>query len=61
MYLCKIVNYLLSVKDLCRRTALRYTVAISGLCLMAPFCDVTNNYFLLEMLPLNLYFTYLGM
>lgn len=45
---------------LCRRTALRYSVAIAGLSVMAPLLDVTNYWFALETLPLNAYFAYLG-
>jgi len=45
---------------LCRRTALRYSVAIVGLSAMAPVLDVTNYWFALETLPLNAYFAYLG-
>ncbi|XP_030384115.1 protoheme IX farnesyltransferase, mitochondrial [Scaptodrosophila lebanonensis] len=46
--------------SLCRRTALRYTMAISGLSLLAPIFDVTNVWFALETMPLNLYFCYLA-
>lgn len=45
---------------LCRRVALRYTGVITGLSLLAPVLDVTNNWFALETLPLNGYFAYLG-
>ncbi|KAH8389486.1 hypothetical protein KR200_009543 [Drosophila serrata] len=45
---------------LCRRTALRYSVAIAGLSVMAPVLDVTNYWFALETLPLNAYFAYLA-
>lgn len=45
---------------LCRRVALRYTAVITGLCLVAPLLDVTNQWFALESLPLNAYFTYLA-
>lgn len=45
---------------LCRRTALRYTAAIGALCIAASFLDVTNQWFALESLPLNAYFTYLA-
>jgi heme o synthase len=45
---------------LCRRVALRYTAVLTGLSLAAPFVDVTNTWFALESLPLNLYFGYLG-
>lgn len=46
---------------LCRRTALRYTVALELLSLSAPVFDVTNWWFALEVTPFNLYFLYLGM
>lgn len=45
---------------LCRRTALRYTIALGGLSLAAPLFDVTNVWFALETLPLNAYFGYLA-
>lgn len=45
---------------LCRRTALRYTVALGALSLAAPVFDVTNLWFALETLPLNAYFAYLA-
>ncbi|XP_037960245.1 protoheme IX farnesyltransferase, mitochondrial isoform X2 [Teleopsis dalmanni] len=45
---------------LCRRTALRYTFVIAGLSMVAPLCDLTNNWFALETLPLNIYFIYLA-
>ncbi|KAH8328689.1 hypothetical protein KR067_013495 [Drosophila pandora] len=45
---------------LCRRTALRYSVAIVGLSVLAPVLDVTNYWFALETLPLNAYFAYLA-
>lgn len=46
---------------LCRRVALRHTIAIMGLSILAPILDTTNWWFLLETAPLNLYFIYLGM
>lgn len=46
--------------DLCRRTALRYTFAISLLSFMAPVFDITNIWFALGSLPLNGYFCYLA-
>ncbi|GAB0099400.1 Protoheme IX farnesyltransferase, mitochondrial [Sergentomyia squamirostris] len=46
--------------QLCRRVALRYTVAIAGISLLAPALDVTNDWFALTSLPLNAYFTYLA-
>ncbi len=45
---------------LCRRTALRYTIALGALSLAAPYFDVTNVWFALETLPLNAYFGYLA-
>lgn len=48
-------------KGLCRRTALRYTIGIFGLCCAAPLCELTNIYFSIAVSPLNAYFVYLGM
>ncbi|XP_037024831.1 protoheme IX farnesyltransferase, mitochondrial [Bradysia coprophila] len=45
---------------LCRRTALRYTVALGVLSCAAPIFDVTNLWFAFETLPLNAYFAYLA-
>ena len=45
---------------LCRRVALRHTGVITATCVAAPYLDVTNTWFALESLPLNLYFMYLG-
>lgn len=45
---------------LCRRVALRHTVALSVFSALAPVLDITNIWFALEMLPLNAYFIYLG-
>lgn len=45
---------------LCRRVALRHTVAIQLLSIMAPLLETTNWWFLLECTPLNVYFIYLG-
>lgn len=45
---------------LCRRVALRHTIAIMGYSALAPILDTTNWWFLLESAPLNLYFIYLG-
>lgn len=45
---------------LCKRVALRHTVALQAMCTIAPFLDTTNWWFLLEATPLNLYFIYLG-
>lgn len=45
---------------LCRRTALRHTVALTVLTAMAPLLDITNIWFLPLSVPLNLYFGYLA-
>ncbi|XP_050431743.1 protoheme IX farnesyltransferase, mitochondrial-like [Adelges cooleyi] len=45
---------------LCRRTALRYTIGIFGLCCAAPLCELTNMYFSIAVAPLNAYFVYLA-
>ncbi|XP_015365650.1 PREDICTED: protoheme IX farnesyltransferase, mitochondrial [Diuraphis noxia] len=45
---------------LCRRTALRYTIGIFGLCCAAPLCELTNIYFSIAVSPLNAYFVYLA-
>lgn len=45
---------------LCRKTALRYTGILMGLCWLAPILNVTNWWFALESTPLNAYFLYLG-
>ncbi|CAH1110347.1 unnamed protein product [Psylliodes chrysocephalus] len=45
---------------LCKRVALRHTVALQAMCTIAPFLDTTNWWFLLEATPLNLYFIYLA-
>lgn len=46
---------------LCRRVALRYTLALGAISLISPLYDVTNIWFALETLPLNGYFAYLGL
>ncbi|KAG6459242.1 protoheme IX farnesyltransferase, mitochondrial [Manduca sexta] len=45
---------------LCRRVALRHTAVITATCLASPYLGVTNNWFALESLPLNIYFMYLA-
>ncbi|XP_056638344.1 protoheme IX farnesyltransferase, mitochondrial [Diorhabda sublineata] len=45
---------------LCRRVALRHTIAIQAMSVAAPLLDTTNWWFLLESTPLNLYFIYLA-
>lgn len=46
--------------NLCRKTALRYTAALTGLCYLASALDVTNWWFALASTPLNAYFLYLA-
>ncbi|XP_032665370.1 protoheme IX farnesyltransferase, mitochondrial isoform X2 [Odontomachus brunneus] len=46
--------------NLCRKTTVRYTVALTGLCYLAPVLDVTNWWFALASTPLNAYFLYLA-
>ncbi|XP_013190004.1 protoheme IX farnesyltransferase, mitochondrial [Amyelois transitella] len=45
---------------LCRRVALRHTGVITATCLASSYMDVTNVWFALESLPLNVYFMYLA-
>lgn len=45
---------------LCRRVALRHTGIITATCLGSSYLDVTNVWFALESLPLNIYFMYLA-
>lgn len=45
---------------LCRRTALRHTIALGVFSALAPVLDVTNIWFALEMFPLNAYYIYLA-
>jgi protoheme IX farnesyltransferase len=54
---------MMSVTDpgLCKRVALRYSVACIGICsLAAPLLEVTTWAFALDTLPLNGYLTYLA-
>lgn len=46
--------------DLCRKTALRYTVGLMALSYLAPVLDVTKWWFAVASTPLNFYFLYLG-
>ncbi|KAF4519748.1 hypothetical protein B566_EDAN010341 [Ephemera danica] len=48
------------VPELCRRTALRYSVAIMGLSCAAPLLDVTTWTFAIDSLPVNAYLVYLA-
>lgn len=45
---------------LCRKVALRHTVAILGYSFLAPITETTNWWFVVGSTPLNLYFIYLG-
>lgn len=45
---------------LCRRVALRHTGIITATCLASSYLGVTNMWFAMESLPLNIYFMYLG-
>ncbi|XP_023941739.2 protoheme IX farnesyltransferase, mitochondrial [Bicyclus anynana] len=45
---------------LCRRVALRHTGIITATCLASPYLEVTNMWFAIESLPLNIYFMYLA-
>lgn len=45
---------------LCRRTALRYTAALMGICYLAPVFNVTTWWFAIASTPLNAYFLYLA-
>merc|ERR1712037_512451 len=53
---------MMSVTDpaLCRRLALRYSVACIAVCSAAPALGVTHWTFALDSLPLNVYLTYLA-
>ncbi|XP_069510649.1 protoheme IX farnesyltransferase, mitochondrial [Ambystoma mexicanum] len=46
--------------DLCRRVALRHSLALIGLSTLAPALDVTTWTFPIISLPINLYISYLG-
>ncbi|VEN49145.1 unnamed protein product [Callosobruchus maculatus] len=45
---------------LCKKVALRHTIALQAFSTLAPVLDTTNWWFLLEVTPLNLYFIYLA-
>ncbi|XP_045601781.1 protoheme IX farnesyltransferase, mitochondrial isoform X2 [Procambarus clarkii] len=45
---------------LCRRVALQYSVAMIGICTLAPVIDVTTWTFAVDSFPLNGYLTYLA-
>lgn len=46
--------------DLCRRVALRYSLAMAPVCLLGPVLGVTSWWFALDSLPLNAWLAYLG-
>ncbi|OWF46098.1 protoheme IX farnesyltransferase, mitochondrial-like isoform X2 [Mizuhopecten yessoensis] len=46
---------------LCKRVALRYSLAMIGLCTMAPMIGVTSWTFAVDSLPFNLYMSYLAL
>ena len=45
---------------LCKRVALRYSVATIPICALAPACDLTTWLFALDSLPVNLWLVYLA-
>ena len=45
---------------LCKRTALRYSLALTPICGLAPLLDITTWWFLLDSLPVNAWLTYLS-
>ena len=53
---------MMSVLDpgLCKRTTLRYCLALTPLCAMAPVLDLTTWWFLVDSLPVNAWMTYLS-
>ncbi|KAL5473233.1 hypothetical protein EMCRGX_G027690 [Ephydatia muelleri] len=46
--------------DLCRRVALRYSLAMVPICVLGPVLGVTSWWFALDSLPLNVWLAYLG-
>ena len=46
--------------DLCRRVALRYSLAMAPICMLAPALGVTSWWFALDSIPLNGWLAYLG-
>ena len=46
--------------DLCRRVALRYSLAMIPICTLASFTGLATWWFALDSLPLNLWFSWLG-
>ena len=53
---------MMSVVDpgLCKRTTLRYCLALTPLCALAPMLDLTTWWFLVDSLPVNAWMTYLS-
>ncbi len=45
---------------LCKRVALRYSIAMVPICLLAPLFDVTTWWFALDSLPLNIWLSFLS-
>ena len=61
--LCFSAGYrMMSVTDpaLTRRVTLRHTIAQIPLAILLPWLEVTNWWFFLESIPLNVYFSYLA-
>ena len=46
--------------DLCRRVAVRHSLALIAVCTAAPLLEVTSWTFALDSLPLNLWMVYLS-
>lgn len=46
--------------DLCKRVALRYSIATIPICTLAPFCDLTTWLFAVYSFPINFYLVYLA-
>ncbi len=46
--------------DLCKRVALRYSIAMVPICTLAPMCNLTTWLFALDSLPVNLWLVYLA-
>ncbi|CAH2267533.1 jg8140 [Pararge aegeria aegeria] len=56
----ELISLVQDVVTLCRRVALRHTGIITATCLASPYLEVTNMWFAVESLPLNIYFMYLA-
>ena len=46
--------------ELCKRVALRYSIATIPICFLAPYFDLTTWFFALDSLPVNLWIVYLS-